>query len=116
MSQKTLFVTITMVAIAFCTSGCDCSQKLASAETQNKALTQRVAELENQLSKADVAATQRSQEPAAGSVYVVKFGDSLWSIAKNELGSGARYEDILAQNPGLTEELAVGSKLKLPAK
>lgn len=54
---------------------------------------------------------------AAGE-YVIKDGDNLWKIAADQLGSGIRYKEILAVNPGLDEKkaLTVGSKIKLPAK
>lgn len=32
--------------------------------------------------------------------YTVVAGDSLWRIAQNELGNGARYPEIIAANPG----------------
>jgi len=55
---------------------------------------------------------------AAAGEYVIKDGDNLWKIAADQLGSGIRYKEILAVNPGLDEKkaLAVGSKIKLPAK
>jgi nucleoid-associated protein YgaU len=50
--------------------------------------------------------------------YTIKSGDSLWSIAKNQLGNGSRVNDILKLNPKLTAKsnLVVGSKLNIPAK
>jgi len=50
--------------------------------------------------------------------YTIKSGDSLWSIAKNQLGNGNRVNDILKLNPKITAKsnLVVGSKLILPAK
>ena len=32
--------------------------------------------------------------------YTVVAGDSLWRIAQNNLGNGARYPEIIAANPG----------------
>lgn len=53
---------------------------------------------------------------AAGS-YVVQPRDTLWSIAKQKLGDGKRWKDIVAANPGLTpENLKAGQSIKLPAK
>lgn len=54
---------------------------------------------------------------AAGE-YVIKDGDNLWKIAADQLGSGIRFKEIIAVNPGITEKttLEVGSKIKLPAK
>lgn len=57
----------------------------------------------------EVVATQPGQ-----TVYVVKKGDSLYSIARAHYGSGAKYKDILAANPGLTTDLKVGQEIILP--
>ena len=54
---------------------------------------------------------------AAEGTYVVQKGDTLWSIAKRQLGDGQRWKDIVAANRGLTaEKLKVGQTIKLPAK
>lgn len=42
--------------------------------------------------------------------YVVKEGDSLWSIAR---ANGLLVDDLLKANPGLSERLDVGQELKL---
>lgn len=48
-------------------------------------------------------------------VYVVRKGDSLARIAKSELGSAERFEEILRLNPDLEPlRLRVGQKLRLP--
>ncbi len=48
--------------------------------------------------------------------YTVRRGDSLWMIAKKQLGRGTRYKEIMALN-GLTSDLIrAGQKLKLPKK
>ena len=105
--------------VALCAGGCDCSQKLESAQKQNQKLTRRVAELEDQLEQAkaiiSIAATD-AQASAGESVYIVVEGDSLWSIAKKQLGSGARHKEILALNPHVTKDkpLTIGTKLKMP--
>jgi nucleoid-associated protein YgaU len=53
--------------------------------------------------------------PAGGSVYVVKKGDTLWAIAKRQLGDGKRHKEILALNPGLTPSaMKIGQSLKMP--
>ena len=47
-------------------------------------------------------------------VYTVVRGDTLWRIAVNKLGKGARYTEIMALN-GLTSDLIItGQKLKIP--
>jgi nucleoid-associated protein YgaU len=70
-------------------------------------------------------------QPAAGAVgtavaaptagpgertYTIKAKDSLYGIAKRELGSGGRWKEITALNPGLDHnDLKVGRVIKLPA-
>jgi len=51
-------------------------------------------------------------------LYTIQSGDSLWSIAQKQLGNGSRFNEILKLNPKISAKsnLAVGSKLKMPAK
>ena len=60
----------------------------------------------------------RTVSTAGAREYTIKDGDSLWKIAANELGNGIRYEEILKLNPEITKNstLAVGTKIKIPAK
>lgn len=52
-------------------------------------------------------------------IYVVKPGDSLWKIAKLQLGNGARWQDIYAKNKGVIGPnpnlIYPGQKLVMPA-
>ena len=50
------------------------------------------------------------------SVYVVAEGDSLWGIAAEKLGDGARHTEISKLN-NLSDEdfIKAGMKLKIPA-
>jgi nucleoid-associated protein YgaU len=52
--------------------------------------------------------------------YTVQEGDNLWRIAANQLGAGARWDEIYRLNSDVlpTEEalLKVGMRLRLPAK
>jgi len=51
----------------------------------------------------------------AGGNYVVRQGDTLWSISKSQYGTGQRWKDIAAANPGLTpEKMRVGMAIVLP--
>jgi DNA-binding SARP family transcriptional activator len=54
--------------------------------------------------QAAAAATPAGGEPgcppAAGRVYVVQEGDSLWRIAERELGDGHRWRELFARNQG----------------
>lgn len=49
-------------------------------------------------------------------VYVVEKGDTLWGIAKKELGSVFRYADIVILNSLKSSILYEGQKLILPEK
>ena len=50
-----------------------------------------------------------------GGNYVVRQGDTLWSIANKHYGSGQRWKDIASANPGLTpEKMRVGMAIVLP--
>jgi Tfp pilus assembly protein FimV len=76
------------------------------------------------LGPVEVAPPPGPEAPAAGGArtYHVVKGDTLWSIARRELGASGdrikvRVEDIKALNPGLTAEtLKAGSTIKLPAR
>jgi nucleoid-associated protein YgaU len=58
-----------------------------------------------------------SETSPAGTVYVVKAGETLRSIAEKKLGSADRWNDIVAANPGLDpHKIGVGKTLKLPAR
>lgn len=61
------------------------------------------------------ARTSTKSTPAAGQ-YRVLEGESLWTIAERTLGSGERYKDILAANPGLSaDRLKAGQLIQLPS-
>ena len=99
-------------------SGCGESKDLTACRQDNEMLTQQVAELEYQLSLADQAAAQAPAMPQAAATYQVVKGDTLWSIAQKQLGSGQRYKEILALNPQITQgtALTIGTTLKLPPR
>lgn len=69
-------------------------------------------------SSSSVSAAQATTAPTKSSStaeYRVRSGDSLWLIAKRELGDGSRWNEIEALNPGInSNSLKVGVKLKLP--
>ena len=48
--------------------------------------------------------------------YTVRANDCLWNIAKNELGKGARYKEIMELNNLTTTYIYKGQILKLPNK
>jgi nucleoid-associated protein YgaU len=49
--------------------------------------------------------------------YIVRQGDSLWSIAAEQLGKGSKYKEISKLNADVLEDendLALGMRLSLP--
>lgn len=106
-----------------CVAGCECPKERDSLLEENLRLTQQVTELEAQLwqvqSEANApAAAAATTQPPAETYYLVVEGDSLWSIARDQLGSGTRYKEILALNPTLAsgKPLKIGTQLKLPPR
>ena len=65
------------------------------------------------------AASEGSSVPGDTKLYTVQDGDSLWEIAASQLGDGNRYKEIIQLNPNVSPDgrnLAVGTKLKIPAR
>jgi nucleoid-associated protein YgaU len=57
-----------------------------------------------------------SQEAAKTSGYVVKKGDTLWSIAESQLGDGFRWGEIAKANNIQGDEVKEGTSLTMPEK
>lgn len=54
--------------------------------------------------------------PSAFKEYTIQSGDTLEAIARAELGSGQKWNSIVAANPGLNpKQLKVGQKIRIPA-
>lgn len=53
---------------------------------------------------------------AKSKTYTVKDGDSLWKIAKSQLGDGSRYPEIVSLNGLKNVVIKVGQVLKIPPK
>ena len=56
--------------------------------------------------------------PKGGKTYTVQAKDTLFSIAKTQLGDGKRFKEIMTLNPEITDasKLKVGQVIKLPEK
>lgn len=131
-STLALCITILLASLA----GCGENQQQVTLQDENQRLADRVAELEYALERqhAEQQQMRQTQTPATGqaftptqptgpalgntSVYLVVQGDTLYSIARKQLGSGQRYKEILALNPHVAENkpLPIGTKLTLPPK
>ncbi|MBP7967049.1 LysM peptidoglycan-binding domain-containing protein [Candidatus Woesebacteria bacterium] len=48
--------------------------------------------------------------------YTVQAGDSLWGIAKNEIGDGSKYSTLMTDNNLSSTLLRVGQKIKIGCK
>lgn len=67
--------------------------------------------------KTSSKATSAAATTGGGKVHVVKEGESLWKIAKAELGNGANWNKIYEANKDVMkspEALKTGMKLKIP--
>lgn len=59
--------------------------------------------------------TEPDADPKADYVpYTVKTGDTLWSIARDRLGTGTRYKEIIAINGLKSDTVRLGQVLYLP--
>ncbi len=66
---------------------------------------------------AAVATGQDGEDGGGGNTYTVVKGDSLWKIAKEQLGSGSRWQEIFDLNKDTIKNANLiypGQKLKLP--
>lgn len=92
--------------------------KTETAKTDDAKLSEALFEKVEQIGKRNVAEVQTPKP--AGTVYVVQDGDSLWKIAAGQLGSGARWEEIVKLNTDTLKSkdatLVIGMQLKLPPK
>ena len=59
---------------------------------------------------------EEKKETTEYEIYVVKAGDSLWSIAAKKLGSGTKFKEIMELNGLTNEDVSEGMKLKLPKR
>lgn len=57
---------------------------------------------------------EKKAQTAAYTTYTVKKGDTLWMIAKNHLGRGNRYREIMTASSLSSDKLKAGQILKIP--
>jgi LysM repeat protein len=69
-------------------------------------------------SKPSGGSSKKPAKPApVGGTYIIREGDTLWSIAAAKLGAGTRHTEIAKLNKlGDADALKVGQTLKLPKK
>jgi nucleoid-associated protein YgaU len=71
--------------------------------------------VEQPVSPPSAAPALKLMRKAEGKTYLVKQGDTLFRIAKEHYGSGVKWRQIAAANPGLTPAtLKAGQKLLMP--
>lgn len=58
----------------------------------------------------------RHDQAAAHNTYEVRAGDSLYNIALARYGDASYVEDIRNANPGLTDNIRPGQKIRMPPK
>jgi len=91
----------------------------APAEEQVNAMWNKIKEIDSSFHDLAAEITVDSSLPPVSKKYTVVAGDSLWKIAANHLGNGAKYPEIIKANPGkLKDENSVihpGDVLILPS-
>lgn len=65
----------------------------------------------------NVAASMEAKGNMSRRTVTVRPGDSLWKLAQENLGRGARWQELLAVNPGIEDpaRIAAGTEIILPA-
>lgn len=90
------------------------------AQNQPEALNQTQAQPQDATSVTGDQAVAPATTTAAPTPYTIRAGDNLWSIAKNQLGDGVKWQDIfnankdiLGSNPDLIHP---GTQINLPGQ
>jgi 5'-nucleotidase/UDP-sugar diphosphatase len=96
------------------------SEPAASATAPAKASPANVETARTETAKAaparaETPGAQTAKAQAAAATYTVQKGDTLFKIARNRYGDGAKWQKIAAANPGLNaNNIKVGQKINLP--
>ena len=62
-----------------------------------------------------LAPASHAAATARDGTYIVRPGDTYWSIAEREYGDGTQWETIAAQTGQVPEDLQVGTRIAIPA-
>lgn len=92
---------------------------LASSKEKNKdGLTSSFFEKVKSIGREHLS-LKKPGRPKQGRSYTVREGDSLWTIAADQLGDGTRYTEVAKLNDDVLSDedsLTVGMNLKMPAR
>lgn len=122
------FVMASLMVVAGASVGCSSNQKqeLAQVPPPPAPLEQgsfEPVQVQAQPATAAAADSSATVTPASyqtmtlttGATHTIQKGDTLYSIARKHYGSGNRWQDIVAANPGLDpQKLPVGKTIVLP--
>jgi nucleoid-associated protein YgaU len=128
-----LFIAIAAAAVLSLLAACNSAEKKELAEVPppppvDQQVTNNVQWDDTQLaagyqSLEEMTSPQPVVEPSRSGplsvnysgTHVIQKGDTLWSIARQYLGDGKRWKEILQANPGIQpDKLRVGSTITLP--
>ena len=73
-------------------------------------------EVDGKFGQESLKALEAREADTVGTEYTVKAGDSLWKIAKELLGNGSRYGEIIELNGIKNDVIQIGQVLKIPKK
>ncbi len=86
------------------------SSEVVKAPGPTKGVFEKITEVFKPVGKKDIGSV---------SEYIVREGDSLWSIAEQNLGNGNRYAEIAQLNKGTIKranDVVIGTRLKIPTQ
>ena len=115
-NKPTIYVFASAIVILLLVSGLLITRvsgytaKLSASEAKYEALV-----IENEALKGQISQSEdniESNKELSGFKYIVREGDSFWSISKKLYGTGTRYKEIAdANNLTLTAVLNIGDEL-----